>query len=122
MGDASSIVKRLQHAWCALSRVTPPPRSLSPPRLLRHPHPCHCLLIANLRLLVVLALVARAKVCAACGDRPSVKNMRDSEAFALKHGLTVGGISSGNSRLALLEQEEVPTATCQVQKMRNDIK
>lgn len=48
----------------------------------------------------------RSKTCQACGDKPTIKTMGDSAAFAAKHGLTV--------ERPVPETEDVPTATCQV--------
>ncbi|CAN0215713.1 unnamed protein product [Pylaiella littoralis] len=52
-----------------------------------------------------IRLRPRSKTCAACGDSPSIKSMKDSEAFASKHGLTVARVAPATA--------DVPTATCQ---------
>lgn len=48
----------------------------------------------------------RSKVCAACGENPTITSMEASMEFASKHGLTVARVAP--------ETADVPTATCQV--------
>lgn len=55
----------------------------------------------------------RSKACIACGENPVVKSMKDSEAFASRHGLTVDRRVSEQGEE---EEEEVPAATCQARE------
>lgn len=55
----------------------------------------------------------RSRTCAACGDQPTVTSMADSEAFAARHGLTVGrrvpDVAGG---------ADLPTVTCEASPSR----